>query len=111
MLLSEQEATDLQRRIDNMSDAQVEKVFAKMREALGDRLETSSGSSEIGMDLDMAEALEEARKLTTAKGKRAMPRAIPVDSEVRKKYVFCSMFFLHFLVCDVSFFLALYIHI
>jgi hypothetical protein len=89
-----------------MSDAQVEKVFAKMREALGDRLETSSSSSgsssEIGMDLDMAEALGEARKLTTAKGKRSMPRAVPVDSEVRKKYVFCSMFFLRFLVCVCS---------
>ena len=74
-LLTEEETEDLQRRIDNMTDEQVEKVFAKMRGALGE------AASE-----EMADALEEARKLTTSKGKREMPRAKPVDDEVRKKY-------------------------
>lgn len=74
-LLTEAETEDLQRRIDNMTDEQVEKVFAKMRGALGE------AASE-----EMADALEEARKLTTSKGKREMPRAQPVDDEVRKKY-------------------------
>ena len=74
-LLTEEETEDLQRRIDNMTDEQVEKVFAKMRGALGEKASA-----------EMADSLEEARKLTTSKGKREMPRAKPVDDEVRKKY-------------------------
>ena len=36
--LSPEEASDLQSRLDQLSDEQVEKVFKKMRESLGDKL-------------------------------------------------------------------------
>ena len=58
-----------------MTDEQVEQVFAKMRGALGEKASA-----------EMSDALKQARKLTTSKGKREMPRAKPVDNEVRKKY-------------------------
>ncbi len=74
-LLSREEAEDLQRRVDNLTDEQLERVFSKMRNALGQK------ASE-----DMVDALEEARRQTTAKGKRNMPRATPVDSDIRSKY-------------------------
>ena len=46
-----------------------------MRDALGEKV-----------NADMVEALDEARKQTTAKGKRNMPRATPVDEGMRSKY-------------------------
>ena len=39
-LLTDEEANSLQRRIDDLTDDQLEKVFTKMRNALADKMQT-----------------------------------------------------------------------
>jgi hypothetical protein len=70
--LSPDEAEDLLRRLDRMTDEQVEKVFEKMRASLA-----SSTKKEIEA------AMEEKRK---DGARKPMPKATPTDSEIRKKY-------------------------
>lgn len=58
------EAEDLQRRLDNLSDEELERVFAKMRVAVGEK---------VFADL---KGKEDVR----------MPRAQPKDDGIRQKY-------------------------
>jgi len=71
-MLSKDEAEDLQRRLDNMTDEQVEQVFAKLRTALSDKMKS---------DLEVA-----IEKNKADKGLKTMPRAAVNDPAVRSKY-------------------------
>jgi len=71
-LLSKEEAADLQKRIDDLSDEQLEAVFAKMRVALGEKAKQQLGS-----------AIEEKK---STMGAKKMPRAEVADEAIRKKY-------------------------
>jgi hypothetical protein len=72
--LSSEEAEDLQKRLDNLTDEQVEKVFAKMRAAL-----TSRAKEEV-------QAAMEERRSEGGGSKPVLPKAEVSDPEVRKKY-------------------------
>ena len=71
--LTPEEAESLQRKIDDMTDEQVEKVFSKMRAAIGDRVEKELGSK-----------LAEKMKETATSRRMAMEET--VSPEIRKKY-------------------------
>lgn len=71
-LLSREEADDLQRRLDNLTDEQIEQVFAKMRAALADKMKE-----------DLSQAIEAKKAIA---GKNSMPRAAVNDPSVRSKY-------------------------
>eukprot|EP01036_Dinobryon_divergens_P030609 gene30608-39879_t len=66
--LSPEEAADLQSRLDQLSDEQVEKVFKKMRESLGDKLR------------------EELKASMDGKRAKGMPKAPPVNPAVREQF-------------------------
>lgn len=75
-VLSKDEADDLQRRLDDLTDEELERVFAKLRATIG---------SEVGADL--SEATAEYRKSKGGGGQFIkMPRAPVVDNDVREKY-------------------------
>mmetsp|Transcript_1796 Transcript_1796/g.2472 ORF Transcript_1796/g.2472 Transcript_1796/m.2472 type:complete len:525 (-) Transcript_1796:984-2558(-) len=63
--ISPEEAEELQSRLDNLTDEQVEKVFAKLRLSLGEKMR-----SEIRNNMET----------------KSMPRAPPLNPEVREKY-------------------------
>jgi len=71
--ISEEEAEDLKRRIDNLSDEQMEKVFAKMRKSLSEK------TAESMFNLQKAAA---SSSPSTSK----MPRSQPLDPKIRQKY-------------------------
>ena len=70
--LSIEEAEDLQRRLDRMTDEQVERVFEKMRASLA-----SAASAEIEREIEEKKRRGERKPL---------PRATPTDPEMRSKY-------------------------
>lgn len=76
-VLSKDEAEDLQRRLDDLTDEELERVFAKLRATIG---------TEVGADL--SEATAEYRKAKGGSGGQyiKMPRAPVVDSDIRNKY-------------------------
>ena len=63
--ISTEEAEELQSRLDNLTDEQVEKVFAKLRQSLGEKFR-----GEIRNNMET----------------KSMPRAPPLNPEVREKY-------------------------
>ena len=73
-LLSQEEAAELQGRLDNLSDEQIEEVFARLRSALGDKMKD-----------DLGKAIQDSRS-SGSKGIKAMPRAQSVDPAMRTKY-------------------------
>merc|ERR1711968_186529 len=86
--LSKEDAEDLQRRLDNLSDDQVEKVFSKMRESLSskivDDLESAMKSSkdEIDETIQIAKLAKASSNVTP----RKLPKTEALDPEIRKKY-------------------------
>merc|ERR1711959_455386 len=83
--LSQEDAADLQRRLDNLSDDQIEKVFSKMRDSIGSKLGDGIGdSNEDAMD-EAIKAAKLAKASSNATPKK-MPRSEALDPEVRKKY-------------------------
>ena len=83
--LSQEDAADLQRRLDNLSDDQIEKVFSKMRDSIGSKLVDGIGdSNEDAMD-EAIKAAKLAKASSNATPKK-MPRSEALDPEVRKKY-------------------------
>ena len=73
--LTPEEATSLQSKIDGMTDEQVEKVFAKMRKALGDRVEEELGSR-----------LAQKMKESSRPGGQRRRLGGDVNPEMREKY-------------------------
>lgn len=76
--LTQKEADELQARLDNMTDEQIEAVFTKLRSSIGVQLQN-----------ELSESLVE-EGLTGSNGppkpKRDMPRVAPIDENVRRKY-------------------------
>lgn len=72
-MLEDNEAEDLQRRIDAMTDEQLEKVFAKMRSTMGDKLE-----EELGKKLK--------EKMNESYTSRKLSESETANPELRKKY-------------------------
>ena len=73
MALSSEEATSLQSKIDDMTDEQVDKVFAKMRKSLGERMGEGLGHK-------LAARMRE----TAASRRMSMDKT--TDPALRKKY-------------------------
>eukprot|EP01038_Epipyxis_sp_PR26KG_P013357 gene13357-17916_t len=71
-ILSKEEADSIQRRLDNLTDEQIEKVFAKLRVSINDKLQ-----SEFKNKVDERKA---------ALGKEELPKSRTVDPTVRTKY-------------------------
>lgn len=75
-VLTVEEAAELQSRLDNLTDEQVERVFEKMRQSLGDKMRN-----------ELRTAIETKRAEGDTQGKgSSMPRTKPLDPAVRAKY-------------------------
>lgn len=70
--LSVEEGLELQRKLDSMTDEQVEAVFEKMRKSFGEKLQS-----------ELQTKIEQNK---TVKGKKDLPKARPLDPTVREKY-------------------------
>lgn len=77
--LSAEEADDLQNRLDQLTDEQVEKVFAKLRESLGQGLQ-----DEFSVAMQEKKLAEQA--LRAKAPQRVMPRSQSLDPKIRAKY-------------------------
>ena len=81
--MAAEEAEDLQRRLDNMSDEQVEQVFKKLRESVGEKMR------ELGLDEDVVSdnEIEKAKKqLEAQRVKKELPKTEPINKAVREQY-------------------------
>lgn len=84
--LSKEEADDLQRRLDNLSDDQIEKVFAKMRGSLGAKMADEIGDAIKTNQNEMDDVIKKAKlEMQSKKEKKSLPRN-EIDPELRKKY-------------------------
>ena len=86
--LSKKDADDLQRRLDNMSDEQIEKVFSKMRASLGSKMVDNPDGAMKGSVDEIDEAIKAAKlaKTTSNVPSRRLPKTEALDPEIRKKY-------------------------
>merc|ERR1719378_1774571 len=82
------DADDLQRRLDNMSDEQIEKVFSKMRASLGSKMVDNPDGAMKGSVDEIDEAIKAAKlaKTTSNVPSRRLPKTEALDPEIRKKY-------------------------
>ena len=82
-LLSEEEALELQSRLDRLTDEEVEKVFAKLRSNLSSKL----GPLMIE-NLTQQQQQQQQQSMMNQKKKESvkLPKAPPVDPEIRQKY-------------------------
>ena len=69
-VISKEEADDMLNRLDNLTDEEVERVFAKMRQSIASAAKERLGAS-----------IEERRS-----SMKPPPRAAPQDPEVRRRY-------------------------
>ena len=86
--LSKEDAEDLQRRLDNLSDDQIEKVFSKMRGSLSSKMvDDLESNMKSGKD-EIEEAIQIAKlaKATSNAPPRKLPKTEALDPEIRKKY-------------------------
>lgn len=82
-VMSPAEAEDLQRRMDAMTDAQIEQLFKKMTDLTKAQLQDDLQKKLTDVDIlgSMAK-----KKATAPQVKRELPKAEPLDKEVRRKY-------------------------
>ena len=86
--LSKEDAEDLQRRLDNLSDEQIQKVFSKMRSSLNSKMADELGDAMKSSKDEMDEAIKAAKlaRATSNAPARKLPKADALDPEIRKKY-------------------------
>ena len=84
--LSEAEAAEIQSRLDDLTDEQVERVFAKLRSSLGQRLVEEALTRKSLQSDGVGNEQQDKEQEGQGKIRKTMPKPPAIDPTVRAKY-------------------------